>query len=190
MFSDPVHKVSIISRGRAAGYTMKLPFEDKHLHTKQSFLDEIAALLGGYAAEKLIFGELTTGASNDLKVATAMARKLVMNYGMSEEIGPIVLGDQHEMVFLGREISEQRNYSEAVAQKIDSEVSLIMKEGLNRATKVLTEYKSHLETIAQRLVKDETLEQEEFFEIVKDVIPKEKKQVADFDLVDPAAQVS
>jgi cell division protease FtsH len=138
----------------------------------------------------LVYGELTTGASNDLKVATGMARKLVMNYGMSEEIGPIVLGDQHEMVFLGREISEQRNYSEAVAQKIDSEVSLIMKEGLARATKVLTDYKSHLETIAQRLVKDETLEQEAFFEIVRDIIPKEKQQSADADLAEsPAAAV-
>jgi len=176
VYSDPVHKVSIISRGRAAGYTMKLPFEDKHLHTKQSFLDEIAALLGGYAAEKLVFNELTTGASNDLKVATAVARKLVMNYGMSEEIGPIVLGDQHEMVFLGREISEQRNYSEAVAKVIDDEVSKIMKQGLGRATEVLTKYRSYLNTIAQRLVKDETLEQEDFFEIVKDIIPAEKKQ--------------
>ncbi len=180
VFSDPVHKVSIISRGRAAGYTMKLPFEDKHLHTKQSFLDEIAALLGGYAAELLIFKELTTGASNDLKVATAMARKLVMNYGMSEAIGPIVLGDQHEMVFLGREISEQRNYSEAVAKTIDEEVSKIMKEGLKRATEILTKYKSHLETIANRLVKDETLEQEAFFEIVKDIIPAEKKTTREF----------
>jgi cell division protease FtsH len=176
VYSDPVHKVSIISRGRAAGYTMKLPYEDKHLHTKQSFLDEIAALLGGYAAEKLVFKELTTGASSDLKVATAVARKLVMNYGMSEEIGPIVLGDQHEMVFLGREISEQRNYSEAVAKVIDDEVSKIMKQGLDRATEVLVKYRKYLNTIAGRLIKDETLEQEEFFEIVKDIIPAEKKQ--------------
>lgn len=181
IFSDPVHKVSIISRGRAAGYTMKLPFEDKHLHTKQSFLDEIAALLGGFAAEKLVFNELTTGASNDLKVATAMARKLVMNYGMSDAIGPIVLGDQHEMVFLGREISEQRNYSEAVAKVIDDEVSKIMKDGLHRATEVLTKYRSYLDTIAQRLVKEEVLEQEQFHEIVKDIIPAEKKRAPEFE---------
>src|SRR4029077_11808669 len=107
------------------------------------FLDEIAALLGGYAAEKLIFKELTTGASNDLKVATGVARKLVMNYGMSEAIGPIVLGDQHEMVFLGREISEQRNYSEAVAKIIDDEVSGIMKQGYARATEILNKYRSY-----------------------------------------------
>jgi cell division protease FtsH len=183
VYSDPVHKVSIISRGRAAGYTMKLPFEDKHLHTKQSFLDEIAALLGGYAAEKLVFKELTTGASNDLKVATAVARKLVMNYGMSEEIGPIVLGDQHEMVFLGREISEQRNYSEAVAKIIDDEVSKIMKQGLNRATEVLVKHRKYLNIIAGRLIKDETLEQEDFFEIVKDIIPEEKKQAPEFEAI-------
>ncbi|MBI5530819.1 MAG: ATP-dependent metallopeptidase FtsH/Yme1/Tma family protein [Candidatus Doudnabacteria bacterium] len=189
-FSDPVHKVSIISRGRAAGYTMKLPFEDKHLHTKQSFLDEIAALLGGYAAEKLVFKELTTGASNDLKVATGMARKLVMNYGMSEEIGPIVLGDQHEMVFLGREISEQRNYSEAVAKTIDEEVSKIMKQGLDRATEVLSKYRSYLDTIATRLVKEETLEQEQFAEIVKDVIPAEKKKSSEFEALPTEAAVA
>ena len=98
-FSDPVHKISIISRGRAAGYTMKLPIEDKHLHTSQSFLDEIAALLGGYAAEKLVFDELTTGASNDLKVATNMARKLVMNYGMSENSGRLFLANNTTWYF-------------------------------------------------------------------------------------------
>ncbi|MCL5666352.1 MAG: ATP-dependent zinc metalloprotease FtsH [Patescibacteria group bacterium] len=178
--SDPVHKVSIISRGRAAGYTMKLPVEDKHLHTRQSFLDEIAALLGGYAAEKLIFKELTTGASNDLKVATSMARRLVMNYGMSEELGPVSLGDHHEMVFLGREITEQKNYSEEVARKIDEEVSKIMRQGLQTATDLLVKYRSYLETIAQRLVKEETLEQEQFNEIVKDIIPAEKKKVPEF----------
>ena len=131
-------------------------------------------MLGGYAAEKLGFKELTTGASNDLKVATAIARKLVMNYGMSEAIGPIVLGDQHEMVFLGREISEQRNYSEAVAKIIDDEVTKIMMQALSRATEVLTKHRSYLNTIAERLVKDETLEQEAFAEIVKDIIPAEK----------------
>ena len=179
--SDPVHKVTILSRGRAAGYTMKLPVEDKHLHTKQSFLDEIAALLGGYAAEKQVFGELTTGASNDLKVATNMARKLVTMYGMSENLGPVVLGEQHENVFLGRELGEQRNYSEEVAKKIDEEVGSIMRAALARATEVLTSHRSYLEVIAKRLVKDETLEQEQFFEIVKDIIPAEKKKTPEFE---------
>lgn len=179
--SDPVHKVTILSRGRAAGYTMKLPVEDKHLHTQQSFLDEIAALLGGYAAERLVFSELTTGASNDLKVATNMARKLVTTYGMSDTLGPVVLGEQHENVFLGREIGEQRNYSEDVAKQIDAEVSRIMKAALKRAEDVLTTHRSYLDTIADRLVADETLEQEAFFEIVKDIIPAEKKRVPEFE---------
>jgi cell division protease FtsH len=180
-FSDPVHKVSIISRGRAAGYTMKLPVEDKHLHTRQSFLDEIAALLGGFAAEKLVFNELTTGASNDLKIATGMARRLVMTYGMSEALGPVSFGEHHEMIFLGREISEQRNYSEQVAKQIDDEVSRIMQQGLKTATDVLKKYKNYLNTIAARLIKDETLEQEQFEEIVREIIPAEKKKAPEFD---------
>ena len=180
-FSDPVHKVSIISRGRAAGYTMKLPVEDKHMHTLSSFLDEIAALLGGFAAEKLVFNELTTGASNDLKVATSMARKLVMSYGMSEELGPIAFGGEHQdMIFLGREIHESKNYSEEVAKKIDSEVSRIMNEGLKRASESLKKYRSYLETIAKKLVAQETIEQEEFAEIVKDILPAEKKKTSEF----------
>jgi cell division protease FtsH len=128
----------------------------------------------------LVFKEITTGASNDLKVATNMARKLVMNYGMSEEIGPIALGEHHDMVFLGREISEQRNYSEEVAKKIDEEISKILHAGYERAIETLTKYRSYLDTIAQRLVKEETLEQEQFFEIVKDIIPAEKKQQPEF----------
>jgi cell division protease FtsH len=187
-YSDPVHKVSVISRGRAAGYTMKLPVEDKHLHTKQSFLDEIAALMAGNAAERLIFNEITTGASNDIKVATGMARRLVMTYGMSD-LGPIAFGEQHDMVFLGREISEQRNYSEEVAKKIDEEVAKILKENYDRATEILKTYRSYLDTIAHRLIKEETLEQEQFHEIVKDIIPAEKKKVPEFDVIPTEAPV-
>lgn len=179
-FSDPVHKVSIISRGRAAGYTMKLPVEDKHLHTRSSFLDEIAALLGGFAAEKLVFNELTTGASNDLKVATSMARKLVTSYGMSEELGPVALGDHQEMIFLGREIHEQRNYSEEVAKKIDEEVSNIMNVGLKRATELLKKYRAYLDVIAKKLMEQETLEQEEFDQIIREIIPAGKNKQAEF----------
>ncbi|MBU6447786.1 ATP-dependent zinc metalloprotease FtsH, partial [Patescibacteria group bacterium] len=127
--ADPVHKVSIISRGRAAGYTMKVPSEDKHLHTRSEFLDDIAVSLGGLAAEKLVFDEQTTGASNDLKVATNLARRLVTMYGMSDAMGPMTFGDTHEMVFLGRDIAEQRNYSEEVAAKIDKEIAKIMNDG-------------------------------------------------------------
>ncbi len=183
--SDPVHKVTILSRGRALGYTMKLPTEDKHMSTKGAFLDEIAALIGGYAAEKLIFGRLTTGASNDLKVATNMARKLITQYGMSEAFGPVVLGEQHENVFLGRDMGEQKNYSEDTAQKIDAEVRRIMTEGEARATQILTQHRTYLDTIADRLLKEETLEQEEFTEIVKDLIPANKKRLPEFDKVAP-----
>jgi cell division protease FtsH len=183
--SDPVHKVTILSRGRALGYTMKLPTEDRVMRTKEAFLDEIAALIGGYAAEKLIFGQLTTGASNDLKVATNMARKLVTQYGMSDAFGPIVLGEAHENVFLGRDIGEQKNYSEDTAQKIDSEVRRIMSEGEARATQIMTQYRSYLDTIANRLLKEETLEQEAFTEIVKDIIPEGKRTLPQFDAVAP-----
>jgi cell division protease FtsH len=186
--SDPVHKVSIISRGRALGYTMHVPEEDKHSHTKQSFLDQIAGLLAGFAAERLVFNEITTGASNDIKVATGMARRLVTVYGMSE-LGPIAFGQQHEQVFLGRDMHEQRNYSEEVAKKIDEQVDKIMKQGLERATEVLTKYKSYLDTIATRLLKDETLEQEPFFEIVKDIIPAEKKKVV-IEVLEKKAEVA
>lgn len=189
-FSDPVHKVSIISRGRAAGYTMKLPVEDKHLHTRQSFLDEIAALMAGNAAERLVFKEITTGASNDIKVATGMARRLVMSYGMSEELGPVSFGQQSEVVFLGRDFSEQRNYSEDVARKIDEEVSKILKQAYDRATEVLTKYRSVLDTIANRLIKEETLEQEQFHEIVKEFIPVEKKQTPEFENVLPSSEAA
>ncbi|QQS22848.1 ATP-dependent zinc metalloprotease FtsH [bacterium] len=178
--SDPVHKVTVLSRGRALGYTMKLPTEDKHLHTKSGFLDEIAALLGGYAAEKLVYGELTTGASNDLKVATNMARNLVTQYGMSDELGPVTLGEQHSNVFLGRDLGEQKNYSESVAQKIDDEVRRIMREAEQRATELMTKYRSYLDTIADRLVKEETLEKEQFEEIVKDIIPPNKRKTPEF----------
>jgi len=181
-YSDPVHKVTILSRGRAAGYTMKLPVEDKHMHTKSGFLDEIAALLGGYAAERLVFNELTTGASNDLKVATNLARRLVTSYGMSDVFGPVTLGEAHEMVFLGKDLGEQRNYSEEVAKTIDAEVKRIMTEADARATEVLTKYRNYLNTIADRLVKEETLEQDQFAEIVKDILPPEK-QTPQFDPV-------
>ncbi len=178
--ADPVHKVTILSRGRALGYTLKLPVEDKHMHTKQSFLDEIASAMGGYAAEKLVFGELTTGASNDLEKATKSARRLVTQFGMSDVMGPVVLGDRHENVFLGRDLGEQRNYSEATAQQIDAEVRRILVDAEERATQIMTQHRAYLDIIADRLVKEETLEQEAFTEIVKDIIPPDKKMVPEF----------
>ena len=172
--ADPVHKVSIVSRGRAAGYTMKLPAEDKNLHSKSEFLADLAVSLGGYATEKTIFNELTTGASNDLKVATSLARQLVTRYGMSENLGPMTFGESHDMIFLGREISEQKNYSEHVAAKIDEEIAGFIDRAYHTALDVIKKYHKHLQTIADKLIESETIEREEFETMVADIMPKEK----------------
>lgn len=182
--SDPVHKVTILSRGRAGGYTLNLPTEDKHYHSKTGFLDQLAMMLGGYTAEKIVFNEITTGAGSDLEKATKLARKLVTQYGMSEVIGPVVLGENHSNVFLGRDLGEQKNYSEAIAQKIDDEVHKILVNAEARATEVITKYKNYLDIIAERLLKEETLEQKEFTDIVKDIIPANKKQLPEFTELD------
>jgi len=155
---DPVHKVSIISRGMALGYTMPLPEDDRYLQHRTKFKDELAGLLGGRTAEELIFGDVTTGAANDLERATRIARKMVTEYGMSEKLGPMTFGQKEELVFLGREIGEQRDYSEAVAQEIDSEVRSLIEEAHNRAKEVLTKYRDKLEAIARRLIEVETIE--------------------------------
>ncbi|MDZ4244267.1 MAG: ATP-dependent zinc metalloprotease FtsH [Candidatus Doudnabacteria bacterium] len=174
--ADPVHKVSVISRGRAAGYTLKLPVEDKHLHSKNEFLADLAVSLGGYASEQLVFSELTTGASNDLQIATNLARKLVMVFGMSDKLGPVTFGDRHEMIFLGKEIGEQRNYSEKVAIKIDEEIFRFLNEARKKATEICKKYRSKLDEIAQILVKRETIEQDEFNQLVADILPPEKQK--------------
>jgi cell division protease FtsH len=171
--ADPVHKVSIVSRGRAAGYTMKIPSEDKNLHSKSEFLADLAVSLAGQATERMIFNEITTGASNDLKVATSLARKLVTAYGMSD-MGPMTFGDQHEMIFLGREISEQKNYSEKVAARIDEEVARFIDQAYQTATDVLKKYHTHLKAIAGKLIEVETLEREDYETLVMDIIPKDK----------------
>ena len=174
-FADPVHKISIVSRGRAAGYTLKLPVEDKHLHSRSEFYADLAVALGGYAAEQQVFGDLTTGASNDLQVASNLARKLVTVYGMSEKIGPISFGDHHEMVFLGKEIGEQRNYSEKVAQKIDEEIASILSDAHKVAEAICKKYSAKLDEIAKVLTKQETIEQEEFVQLMADANPPPKK---------------
>jgi cell division protease FtsH len=155
---DPVHKVSIISRGMALGYTMPLPEDDRYLQHRARFKDELAGLLGGRTAEELVFGDVTTGAANDLERATRIARKMVTEYGMSEKLGPMTFGQKEELVFLGREIGEQRDYSEAVAQEIDNEVRSLIEEAHNKAKEVLTAYKDKLEAIARRLIEVETIE--------------------------------
>jgi len=160
--TDPVHKVSIISRGRAAGYTLKLPEQDKHLHSRSEFVEELSVLLGGYCAEKLIFNEITTGASNDLKVASGLAKDLVTKYGMSEKLGPIAFNDHEELVFLGKEISEGRNYSEKVAGEIDDEIKKFIRDARIVTEKILKTRKAKLTQIAKELITKETIEKDEF----------------------------
>ncbi len=155
---DPVHKVSIVSRGMALGYTMPLPEEDRYLKHRAKFKDQLAGLLGGRAAEELVFDDVTTGAASDLVQATKLARKMVCEYGMSENLGPMTFGQKQELIFLGREISEQRDYSEAVAQEIDREVRGFIDEAHSRAREILTTYRDRLIALAQHLIEEETLE--------------------------------
>jgi cell division protease FtsH len=163
--ADPVQKVSIVSRGHAGGYTLAVPTEDRNLHSKAYFLDELATLLGGYVSEKLIFNEVTTGASNDLERATQMARRLVTRYGMSN-LGPRTFGKKDELIFLGREINEEKDYSENTAQEIDREVSRFIIEASKTAEKIIKDKKEILEKISATLLEKETIEREEFNEIV------------------------
>jgi cell division protease FtsH len=166
---DPVRKITIISRGMALGYTMSLPEDDHLLQSKARFRDQLAGMLGGRVAEELIFGDITTGAGNDLERATELARKMVTRYGMSDKLGPMTFGQKEELVFLGREISEQRDYSEAVAQDIDSEVRKLIDEAHDRAEQVLSEYHDKLVAVATRLMEVETLDSEEFDVIMSGV---------------------
>ena len=158
---DPVRKVSIVARGMAAGYTLKAPTEEKKMKTKSEFLDDMTVLLAGFSAEKIKFKEVTTGAANDLKIATELARKLVTQYGMSS-LGPMTFGEKEELVFLGREISEQRTYSEKVAAQIDKEVARFVNEAQKKAEAMLRKKKNLLEKIAKVLIEKETIERKEF----------------------------
>ncbi|MBU0597870.1 ATP-dependent zinc metalloprotease FtsH [Patescibacteria group bacterium] len=160
--TDPVQKISIISRGQAAGYTLKMPTEDKRMYTKSYFIDELAVLLAGHAVEKEVFGDITTGASNDLLEATKLARRLVTEFGMSDVLGPRTFGQHEEMIFLGREIHERRDYSEKVAQTIDQEVSKFINSAHEVAKKTIKKARPYLEAIVKRLLDKETIEKEEF----------------------------
>ncbi len=159
---DPVHKVTIIGRGSAGGYTMHLPTEDRVLLSKNQILAEMISLLGGRAAEELMFDDITSGASNDIERVTGLARSMVTRLGMSKAMGTIVYGKKEEMIFLGREISEQRDYSELVAEKIDTEVRRIVDEAYEKAKSILNEYREKLDLIAQKLIEVETLTKDEF----------------------------
>nr|WP_290670536.1 ATP-dependent zinc metalloprotease FtsH [Ardenticatena sp.] len=159
---DPVHKISIVARGMAGGYVLNPPTEDRMFMRRSKFLDEMAAALGGRIAEELVFGDVTTGASNDLEKVTHMARSMVTRYGMSDVLGPLTFGDTEEMVFLGREIAEQRNYSEEVAQMIDEEVRKLVTQAYERARQILIQHRDQLERLAKRLMEVETMNRAEF----------------------------
>ncbi|MEK7510368.1 MAG: ATP-dependent zinc metalloprotease FtsH [Patescibacteria group bacterium] len=163
---DPVRKVSIISRGRAGGYTLKLPSEDRHLKSRAEFIDELAVLLGGYTAEQLVFGDTTTGPSNDLEKASEIARAIVKEFGMSEKLGPITFGEREWMPFLGRDLESGKNYSETTAVEIDREVARFIEEAKKTAGKILTQRKKTLDKIAQVLIEKETIEKEEFERLI------------------------
>lgn len=164
--TDPIHKISMVSRGSALGFTWSLPEEDRKLVTKSKFEDEIAQLLGGREAEKLIFNEVTTGAQNDLMKATKIARDMVKVYGMSNKMGPIQFGARDEHIFLGKELHDERNYSESVAAELDAEVKRIVIEGENKAKEILNKYKGKLEEITKHLLKNETIDRKEFGKII------------------------
>ncbi|MEK7572646.1 MAG: ATP-dependent zinc metalloprotease FtsH [Patescibacteria group bacterium] len=174
--ADPVHKVSIVARGNAGGYTLKLPLEERRLQSKKEFIDDIAMSLGGYVAEQMIFGDITTGPSSDLQVATNLARAMVTRWGMSDVIGPISLGGEGGKQVWGETFDKA--YSETVATKIDSEVSKIINNGIESAKKVLAEHKKALDAIAKKLIEVETLEQEEYDKLIiaHGIIPKKKEE--------------
>lgn len=160
--ADPVHKVSIIARGMAGGYTLALPEEDRTLMPRKKLIADMIGLLGGRAAEELVFNDITSGASNDLERVTRMARAMVTRLGMSQSLGPMVYGQKEELIFLGREISEQRDYSEAVAEEIDEEVRKIVNDAYEKAKSLLTQYRDKLDRLAARLLEVETVTREEF----------------------------
>jgi cell division protease FtsH len=170
--ADPVHKVSIIARGMAGGYTLALPEDDRTLMPKKKLMAEMVGLLGGRAAEELVFDDITSGASNDLERVTRMARAMVTRLGMSTELGPMVYGQKEELIFLGREISEQRDYSEAVAVEIDQEVRKLVGDSHARAKEILLTYRDKLDAIAKRLLEVETVSREEFEAIFPPPFPK------------------
>ncbi len=177
-YADPVHKISIISRGRAAGYTLKLPVEDRKLQSRKEFLDDIAVSLGGYVTEKLVFNDLTTGPSNDLQVSTALARDMVTRFGMSEKMGPVALEGEGGRALFGRGVGDNE-YSEKVSGEIDGEVSRIMSEAHAKAEDIIGKHRALLDIISKRLIETETIEREEFEQILiaNGITPKRKKDI-------------
>jgi len=170
--ADPVQKVTIVGRGQAGGLTWFRPEEDRLLYSRKKLLANLAYMLGGRVAEEIVFDDITSGASNDIEQVTRLARSMVTRLGMSSELGPMLYGQKEELIFLGREISEQRDYSEAVAEKIDAEVRKIVDDSYKLAKKLLTKYRKQLDAVAQRLLEVETLTREEFEAIFPPPVPK------------------
>jgi cell division protease FtsH len=177
-YADPVHKISIISRGRVAGYVFKLPIEERKLQSKKEFLDDIAVALGGYVVEKMRYGDITTGPSNDLQVSTALARDMVTKYGMSDKLGPVALESIGGKPLFGAS-AEGKEHSEKVSAEIDAEVSKIMTEAQKRVEKIVADHQNILDAIATRLIAVETIEQKEFEDILiaNGIEPKRKKDI-------------
>ncbi len=173
--TDPIHKVTIIPRGRALGLTMQLPVDEKYTHSKKYLLDTIAILLGGRAAEKVVFDETTTGAGNDIERATELARKMVCEWGMSETLGPLAYSKKEEQIFLGREINQHRDYSEETAQKIDAEIKKIVTEANDRVNQLLSDNMDILTAIADELLEKETIVLDDMDRIIAELRPEEKK---------------
>jgi cell division protease FtsH len=177
--ADPIHKVSIIARGRALGWTLSLPTEDKYLVTRSALRDQLAMLLGGRTAEELIFQDPTTGAQNDIEKATQIARAMVTEYGMSDEIGPQQLGQKNGEVFLGRDIGHQPNYSDHVAAKIDGEVRHLIDEAHDEAREILVSHRKTLDKLAQALMEKETLDTPEVLEVLSEVPKRAPRTTSD-----------
>jgi cell division protease FtsH len=176
--TDPVHKISIVSRGQALGLTVSLPSEDRFLTSRSALLDQLAMMLGGRAAEELVFNEITTGAANDLERATGMSRQMITRFGMSEKLGPRVFGSDPRQPFLGRELGSEPSYSEEMAQEIDEEIYRLIGEAHQRAAKVLLEHQQALHEIAAILIEHETIDREQFERLLhgepeRDVLPPE-----------------
>ncbi|MBA2614639.1 MAG: ATP-dependent metallopeptidase FtsH/Yme1/Tma family protein [Actinobacteria bacterium] len=169
---DPVHKISIISRGQALGYTISLPVEDKFLTTRSALMDQMAMTLGGRAAEELVFHEVTTGAANDLEKVTTTAKHMIMRYGMSEKLGPRVLGRNHDMPFLGRDMGAEPDYSEEIAREIDDEIRRVIEDAHEEASRVLSEHMDELHTITELLIERETIDKDQFERLLAGEAPE------------------
>ncbi|MBA7600982.1 ATP-dependent zinc metalloprotease FtsH [subsurface metagenome] len=176
--ADPVHKVTIVTRGMMAGYTRFLPAEDRSLWTRSQLNDQLASMLGGHAAEDLIFGEMTTGSRSDIEQATKIARKMVTEWGMSERLGPRTFGRREELVFLGREVAEQKDYSEKTAQKIDEEVNAVIQHAHDVATEILTKNRAKLVQLAEALIAEETLEGKDLEALFNAPVPSPAEEQA------------